>query len=232
MMTTVLTFGFLIGLRHALEADHVAAVASLATTSRSLRQSVRLGAAWGLGHALTLLVVGGVLLASGKALPPGVAHWLEVVVGVMLIGLGADVLRRLIRQRVHFHSHRHGRLVHFHAHSHAGEGDHATSAHAHDHGLALSVRALIVGLVHGLAGSALLTLLTAQAVDSLWQGLAYIVLFGMGSIVGMAALSCAISVPLRFAARHLTWAYNGLGAVMGLFTAGLGLGIILTSPLI
>ena len=110
MMTTVLTFGFLIGLRHALEADHVAAVASLVMTSRSLRQSVRLGAAWGLGHALTLLVVGGLLLASGKALPPGVAHWLEVVVGVMLIGLGADVLRRLIRQRVHFHSHRHGHI--------------------------------------------------------------------------------------------------------------------------
>ncbi len=232
MMTTVLTLGFLIGLRHALEADHVAAVASLATNSRGLRQSVRLGAAWGLGHGLTLLVVGGLLLASGKALPQGAAHWLEAVVGVMLIGLGADVLRRLIRERVHFHNHRHGRLIHFHAHSHAGEVVHATSPHAHAHGVRLSARALIVGLVHGLAGSALLTLLTAQAVDNLWQGLAYIVLFGIGSIVGMALLSCAISVPLRLAARHLTWAYNGLGAVMGLFTTGLGLRIVLTSPLI
>jgi ABC-type nickel/cobalt efflux system permease component RcnA len=231
MMTTVLLFGFLIGLRHALEADHVAAVASLATRSRDLGQSVRLGAAWGLGHSLTLLAVGGLVLISGKALPPGVTLWLEVLVGAMLIMLGADVLRRMIRERVHFHSHRHGEMEHFHSHSHAGEGDHGVSPHAHDHGAALSLRALIVGLMHGLAGSAALVLLTAQAIESIWQGVVYMALFGLGSTAGMALLSCAISLPLRYAARNLTWAYNGLGAVMGLFTAGLGLRIILTSPL-
>jgi len=231
-MTTVILFGFLIGMRHALEADHVAAMASLATGSRGLGQSLRLGAAWGLGHSLTLLVVGSLVLASGDALPPGLADWLEALVGVMLIVLGVDVLRRVIRERVHFHSHRHGKLMHFHFHSHAGEGGHASSRHEHDHRAILSRRALIVGVVHGLAGSAVLTLLTAQAIDTFWQGLAYMVLFGFGSIIGMAVLSCAISLPLRYAARRLTWGYNGLSAVMGLFTAGLGLRIVLTSPLI
>jgi ABC-type nickel/cobalt efflux system permease component RcnA len=231
-VTTVILFGFLIGMRHALEADHVAAVASLATGSRGLGQSIRLGAAWGLGHSLTLLAVGSLVLASGNALPAGLAHWLEALVGAMLIVLGADVLRRVIRERVHFHSHRHGKLMHFHFHSHSGEGGHASSRHEHGHKAVLSRRALFVGVIHGLAGSAVLTLLTAQAIDTFWQGFVYMALFGLGSIIGMAVLSCAISLPLRYAARHLTWGYNGLSAVMGLFTVGLGLRIVLSSPLI
>jgi ABC-type nickel/cobalt efflux system permease component RcnA len=231
-MATILFFGFLVGMRHALEADHVAAVATLASRSSSLRQSLRLGFAWGLGHSATLFAVGFAVLLVDGVVPVEIARWLEGLVGVMLVFLGADVIRRMLRDRVHFHSHRHGSVLHFHAHSHR-EGRHGVgrphddTAHDHQHPRGLSGRALIVGLVHGLAGSAALVLLTLEAMESLWMGLAYMALFGVGSILGMAVLSCAIALPLRLAAKRATWAYNGLTAALGLFTIGLGFKILI-----
>ena len=221
-MWTFLGFGFLIGLRHALEADHVAAVASLLTRSRGTGQALRLGLSWGLGHTLTLFAVGLVVLSVDGIVPEGFARGLEALVGVMLILLGGDVVRRMIRDRVHFHMHRHGEVAHFHAHSHAGEGRHRESVHSHSHESLISKRSLFVGLIHGLAGSAALVLLTLESMESLAQGLLYIALFGIGSLVGMGILSCVISLPLRFAARNLTWAYNGISLALGLFTIGLG----------
>ena len=208
-----------------MEADHVAAVAALATRSRSLRDGLRLGAAWGLGHTITLVVVGGAVLWSGSVVPERVAGWLELLVGIMLVGLGADVVRRMVRDRIHFHTHRHERTVHFHAHSHRGDPPpHGHSAHGHDHGLA--GRALLVGLVHGLAGSAALVLLTLAAAPTPWIGVGYMILFGIGSMAGMALLSVAIAIPLRYAATALTWAYNGLTLAAGLTTTGLGIWIV------
>ncbi len=221
MLTIVLT-GALIGMKHALEADHVAAVAALATGSRSARQTLHLGIAWGVGHTLTIFIVGTLVLSLNAVMPESVSAVLEAVVGLMLILLGGDVLRRMIRDRVHFHLHRHGRLAHFHAHSHAGETDHAGSRHAHEHPRALTWRALLVGTVHGMAGSAALVLLTLGSIGSFGLGLAYMALFGLGSILGMAALSGAIAVPLKMTAERLTWAYNGLTAAAGLVTVGLG----------
>ena len=221
MLTIVLT-GFLIGMRHALEADHVAAVAALATGSQSARQTLRLGVAWGIGHTLTIFTVGSLVLLLDAAVPERVAAALESVVGVMLIVLGADVLRRMVRDRMHFHLHHHGQLGHFHAHSHAGEGNHGGSRHVHMHPQALTWRALLVGTVHGLAGSAALVLLTLGSIGSFGLGLAYMALFGLGSILGMSALSGAIAVPLRLTAGRLTWAYNGLTAGVGLVAIGIG----------
>ncbi len=226
-MLGVLSFGFLIGMRHALEADHMAAVACLATRGRSLRQVVGMGAVWGLGHTLTLFVFGTVVLALDSVVPERLAGLLETAVGVMLVGLGLSVLWRLLRDRVHFHSHRHGaEQVHFHAHSHRGEGDHAASPHHHAHATGFPWRALAVGVMHGMAGSAALVLLTANAVGSLLAGIAYILLFGFGSIVGMAALSAVIAVPLGTAARRLTWSYNGLQACIGAGTVAFGVVVI------
>jgi len=224
-MHAIFAAGFLIGMKHALEADHVAAVASLATGARSVRETVRLGVAWGIGHSITIFVVGAAVMALETAVPGRIAAMLEVAVGVMLVVLGADVLRRVIRERVHFHTHRHGASAHFHAHSHAGEGRHSDSRHAHSHGL--GGRALLVGIVHGLAGSAALVLLTLTTLPSWSAGLGYMALFGAGSILGMAVLSSALAVPLRLTARRMTWAYNGLAAVVGLFTMGLGAAIAL-----
>jgi ABC-type nickel/cobalt efflux system permease component RcnA len=221
-MLSILAIGFLIGLQHAMEADHLAAVASLATRSRGLIDTARQGAVWGLGHTLTLFAFGGAVLLADALVPETVASALELAVGVMLVVLGADVLRRVIRDRVHFHAHRHGTTEHFHAHSHPGDGDHDTDPHRHGHRKTLPLRALLVGMMHGMAGSAALILLALQTVTSPWEGLLYIAVFGIGSIVGMAVVGAAVSLPLRYSPHGLTWAHNGLKGLIGSFTVGLG----------
>jgi hypothetical protein len=166
-MIAVLLMGLLIGMRHALEADHVAAVASLATRARSPGETLRLGIAWGVGHTLTLFLFGSLVLILQTAVPERLAQGLEFAVGVMLVLLGADVLRRVIQARLHFHLHQHpGGIRHFHAHAHAGESKHHPAHHVHDHPTGFPLRALLVGLVHGMAGSAALVLLTVETIAS------------------------------------------------------------------
>jgi ABC-type nickel/cobalt efflux system permease component RcnA len=232
-MIAIFGFGFVMGVRHALEADHLAAVASLATRARSLRSGVLQGAAWGVGHTVTLLLVGGTCLLLDRAIP---GHWaarLEGLVGLMLLVLGADVLRRSRRPRVHAHVHAHGDGTrHWHAHGHAPEErpamgpEHRAAPHRHEHAVHLPARALAVGLVHGLAGSAALFLLTLQAVPSVATGFAYIGLFGAGSILGMAALSALVMLPLQAAAHRVARIQGGLEAVVGVATMGIGLRIL------
>jgi sulfite exporter TauE/SafE len=221
-LASILALGFLLGLRHATDADHLAAVATLATRSRSLANTVLQGVAWGTGHTLTLMLFGGAVLVLGTIVPEHAARGLELAVGVMLVALGADALYRLQRERIHFHTHRHaGGVAHFHAHSHRGEsGAHDAARHEHHHGF--PARALLVGMMHGMAGSAALVLLSLEAVRSPAWGLVYIAIFGLGSILGMAALSAAIAVPLRLTAHRLGRAYHGLSAAVGLATVMLG----------
>ncbi len=226
-MGSILLLGLLIGMKHAVEADHVAALASLTSRSRNLRDAVRVGVAWGLGHTVTLFAVGAVVLSLDTVLPERIALYLELAVGVMLIWLGADVLRRLIRARIHFHVHRHrDGTEHFHAHSHTGEIAHDPARHDHEHRRGMPLRALLVGLMHGMAGSAALILLTLGQINSLWMALAYMALFGLGSMLGMAVLSVVIAVPLRRMARGLSWAHSALNAVVGTVTVGIGVWII------
>ena len=123
---SILLIGLLLGMRHATEADHLAAVATLATRQNSIAHTLRQGIAWGIGHTLTLMLFAGVVFAFGQVIPPNLERALETAVGIMLVVLGADVLRRLVRDRIHFHAHRHGlETEHVHAHSHRGEGRHA-----------------------------------------------------------------------------------------------------------
>lgn len=229
-MLSVLTLGLLLGMRHALEADHVAAVASLATRTRSMRETTRLGIAWGMGHTLTLFVIGSAVLLMDNVVPETVARGLELAVGVMLILLGLDVIRRLIRDGIHFHIHQHNGERHVHAHGHTHERKapviHDMDAHRHGHRQRIPWRALLVGLIHGMAGSAALVLLTLSTIHSLWQGMIYIALFGFGSIVGMAVLSVIIALPLRFTAERVAWFYKGLTATIGVLTLVLGASII------
>jgi ABC-type nickel/cobalt efflux system permease component RcnA len=220
-MVSLLVLGFFIGMRHALEADHVAAVSSLATRSASPRECVRQGVFWGLGHTFTLFLFGSTVLLVDRALPERLASGLELAVGLMLVALGVDVLRRLAKDRVHFHLHEHEDGVrHFHGHSHAGES--ANGAHGHGHWRKVPLRALVVGLVHGMAGSAALILLTLESVPSVAAGLLYILLFGAGSIAGMALLSVVIAVPLRFSAAGLTRLHGLLHGSIGLATVAIG----------
>jgi hypothetical protein len=224
MSFSLLSLGFLLGMRHALETDHLAAIASLVTRSGSMGDTIRQGAVWGAGHTLTLFVFGSLVLLLNVAMPENLAQMLEFAVGLMLVGLGIDVLRCLMRDRIHFHVHRHaGGQRHFHAHSHAGERVHAAvHHHHHDNQGRFPLRALFVGVMHGMAGSAALILLTLQSVHSPLTGMVYILLFGVGSIAGMAALSVVIAVPLRYSAAGLTWLHNGLQAVIGVATLAVG----------
>jgi len=241
-MFSVLALGFLIGMRHTLEADHVAAVAALTARAGSVRQAVPLGLLWGMGHTVALVAFAIAVLVLEAAVPIELAGYLELAVGVMLIALGADVLVRLVRERIHFHVHRHGGdVVHFHAHSHAGE----TARHAapHDHGLrpappvhkhihgharGFKVRAFLVGVMHGMAGSAVLVVLSLQTVPSTAAGLLYIALFGVGSMLGMGMLTAVIAWPLGRWGRTLTWLHNGAKAGVGALTIALGAGILIT----
>ncbi len=219
----LLTLGFIIGMRHAMESDHLAAIASLATRSRSMGDTLRQGAAWGVGHTVTLCLFGAIVLLADAVMPQRLAQGLEFAVGLMLVILGADVLRRLVRERIHFHVHRHDDgATHFHAHSHLGDKGHPR-VHRHEHHRPVfPLRALLVGMMHGMAGSAALILLTLHTVQSPMAGMVYIVLFGIGSIAGMTALSLIIAVPLHYSAAGLTWLHNGLQAVIGVITLTIG----------
>lgn len=244
---SILAFGFLIGMKHATEADHLAAVATLATRTHSTGDALRQGAAWGLGHTLTLMLFGGMVLGLGRSIPPQVDQGLELVVGLMLLALGIDVLRRLRRQGIHFHLHHHGDgLRHFHAHSHASHpspatapvpdftrlrfqrevGAHADLPHDHAHPVRLPRRALLIGMVHGLAGSAALIVLSLEAAASVPMGLVYVLSFGVGSMLGMALLSVSIALPLRLSGGVLDGVHRGITAGFGLLSCGMGLWLI------
>ncbi|MGL4395625.1 MAG: urease accessory protein [Hyphomicrobium sp.] len=220
-------------MQHATEVDHVAAVCSIASRRQGVGAISRHGMFWGLGHTLTLLLVGGTCLILRTSLPDDIAGTLEFIVGVMLVGLGAHVLYRLKRDRVHFHAHRHGAgAPHVHAHSHRESGAHNSHmAHDHEHRERVPWRTLAVGLVHGMAGSAALVVLTAATIESPWWGLAYIVTFGIGTAAGMAALSAIIAAPITLTARSLTFANRGLQFVIGAFTCLVGLHVMFeTAP--
>ena len=227
-MAALLILGFFLGVRHALEADHVAAVASLATRSSSLANTIRVAVAWGVGHTTTLLVFGSVLLALDASLSPGAARVLESAVGVMLIVLGADVLRRVTSPAdASARSRARGGKRHVHVHAHEERAVHDPTRHEHEHVRGLLPRALLVGSVHGMAGTAALTLLSLQALHSTVWAAVYLALFGFGSILGMMLFSMVISLPLRLSARHLAWASSGLEAALGVVTILLGCWIAL-----
>ena len=169
-MTNLLLIGLLVGVRHALDADHVAAVTTLATRSRSVPETIRHATVWGLGHSLTLLVFGSGVLLLDQVIPATFAQALEFAVGLMLVVLGVDVFWRLRKEQPHGKGQR-------------GSND-TSHGPVHSHRDGFPVRALFIGLMHGMAGSAALILLALQTVDSALEGLGYIVLFGIGSMIG------------------------------------------------
>jgi high-affinity nickel permease len=228
-MFGILGLGFLLGMQHALEADHIAAVSSIAARRTHVGDIVKHGLTWGLGHTLTLSAFAGAALVLGHAISEHFARPIETAVGIMLVGLGAHVLWRLWRDRVHFHKHGHGDgTVHIHAHSHAGETvAHARASHAHAHGFRW--RTLLVGLMHGMAGSAALLLLAVSQASSPAIGLGYVALFGIGSMVGMGALSTVIAVPLAVSARLLTRVNRCLQGAVGAITIAIGATTIYTT---
>jgi len=210
--------GLVVGLRHAFEPDHLTAVATLATESRDAKRGAVLGALWGLGHTLSLVIVGIVLIAIGAAVPERLGAWFELAVCGMLVILG---VRAIVRARTL------GPIGSVHAHSHNGEAHVHAGANAHVHvgSWILALRPLAVGLVHGLAGSGALTALVFAELPSASARLVYIALFGLGSIAGMAAASALVGVSLRAVERSR----RGITVFAGVVS--IGLGIVWSVPL-
>ncbi|MEO5858721.1 MAG: urease accessory protein UreH [Pyrinomonadaceae bacterium] len=224
---TILFLGFVLGLKHAIEADHIAAVSTIVADKKSLWGSAIVGAVWGLGHTLALLAVGILVLLLNLQISEQVERLLEFGVGVMLVFLGLNVLVKIARGgKLHVHAHEHGGSLHGHPHLH----DHLHTTDSDEpgshHGLSLSPRPLFIGLVHGLAGSAGLMLLMLPTIDSKSLGLLYIVIFGIGSIGGMMLMSFAIGVPLHYTANRFDRVNALFRCFAGLLSVGLGLWIV------
>ncbi len=220
----ILGLGFLIGLKHATEADHLAAVSTIVTERRGLWSSAIVGGIWGLGHTISLLIVGVFVLLLNFRVSEQAERMLEFGVGVMLVLLGLNVLRKVIQGgKLHFHTHEHGERVHAHPHLHEAGRTDAPDMH---HGLSFSPRALIIGMVHGLAGSAALMLLILPTIESRPLGLLYIVVFGIGSIGGMMLMSFLVGLPFTLTALRFNRFNYLLQSIAGLISIGLGLYII------
>jgi len=224
MLFSVLSLGFLVGLHHAFEADHIAAVSSVVARRSGLKSISRHGLFWGLGHGFMLFCVAGAVLLAHLSLSHRMSAALDFAVAIMLIGLGSHLIYRIWHERVHFHTHRHAdNAIHFHAHSHKGEDmPHGENPHDHMHREQLPWRSFAVGLMHGLAGSGALAVLASAALPTPLWSLVYIVLFGLGSTLGMVALSAIIAVPISYTARSLTWSNHALQLLIGCTTIGIG----------
>ena len=219
--------GLFLGMRHALDADHLAAVASLSSGSKNIKDGVKLGLAWGFGHTVTLCVVGIVVLGIEGAVPDKVALLLEFCVGLMLIWLGIDLLVRFKKAKIHFHTHQHADgTVHFHAHSHVSNSAKKSSIHEHFHMRRAPSRAFFIGLMHGMAGSAALLVVAVDNFANFWSGLGYIFLFGCGAMIGMALLSVAIAIPLQKAISRVSWAYKTVICSMAAISIALGIWVV------
>lgn len=225
-LVSLLLFGGLVGVTHALEADHLAAVAAMNTRRGTARQVVLRGAMWGVGHSLSLLAICGTAIVLGLVITATTEAALEFCVGTMIVGLGAHVLWTLRARRIHFHVHEHGETRHVHAHSHAGETvphDRSAHAHVHPHPAASTWKALAIGLVHGAAGSGGLLVLVVAATQSVVGALFYVLVFGIGSILGMAALSLIAAWPLgvlQRSAGRLDMAVTVAIGFLALFVGG------------
>jgi hypothetical protein len=220
----LLLLGLITGLRHSMEADHIAALSTLVATDKNrLGRATQLGILWGVGHTATLFVAGLIVLLLAVGIPEKVSGTLEFGVGMMLVFLGATTLtgfnvgkflRGIVGRRDHTHAHVHVHndtgVVHSHEHDH----------HDHQHGH----KSLIVGMVHGMAGSGALMLVVLSAINSVPLGLAYIAIFGAGSIASMAAMSALIGLPFAKAGHaKLSLALRYVSAVV---TLAIGAGLM------
>src|SRR5262245_58816821 len=222
-LLTTLAFGFVLGLRHALDADHVAAIATLSRPGDGLRRALAGGLSWGFGHALTIGLAGGTALVLRAAVPERLALFFEFAVGLMLLVLGTLALKGALRDRVHVHRHRHDDVTHAHLHIHAqAHARGADTRHRHAHPLRFALRPFLIGSVHGLAGSAALALAVLATIPSALLGCLYLVLFGTGSTLGMMLMSVVLGAPLIIARRRALWLSTALRAAAGLSSLSMG----------
>ncbi len=184
---TAIALGALLGLRHATDADHVVAVTAIVSRERSLGRAARIGALWGIGHTLTVLVVGGAIVAFRLVIPPRIGLGLEFGVALMLIALGFSNLR------------------------------------TRDDAPRAAVRPFLVGLVHGLAGSAAVALLVLATIRGTFEALVYLFVFGLGTIAGMMAVTMLLAAPALYAGARVTRFQSGIRLAAGALSITFGL---------
>ena len=212
--------GLILGVKHALDADHLIAVSTIVTEHQSLKWASLIGAFWGMGHTFTLFAVGLVVIGLRLTIPPRLALGLEFLVALMLVFLGTTILWRSVRrEQLHAHTHSHNPETHTHFHLHES----SVEDHRHPHVFRSMRKPFVVGMVHGLAGSAALMLLVLTTIPSALAGLAYILIFGIGSVGGMLVLSSMIAVPFVLTARRFTLLNQWIRIVAGTASVGFGL---------
>ncbi len=218
---TILGLGLVLGLKHAFDADHLVAVSTIVARERSPWRSLWVGLFWGMGHTVTLLVVGLLVLGMDIHIPALVELSLECVIGLVLVGLGLTTLYDCWRKRVHVHPHVHDNAAHTHFHTHA-----ESMAHSHAHPLQLSTRPLLLGVIHGLAGSAALMLLVLTTISSTPLGLMYIAIFGCGAVIGMGTISLLMGFFFSLATDRLQELNHVLRLAVGSLSAAFGAWIV------
>jgi ABC-type nickel/cobalt efflux system permease component RcnA len=225
-LLAVLSIGLIFGLKHATEVDHVVAISTIVSRHKNVFRSAVVGALWGAGHTVSLLIVGVIVLLLRVAIPERVSGWLEFGVALMIIGLGVSALWRATRanDEVHVHQHSHNGLSHTHVHFHEHENKHnPKTAAAHTHAVSrIGWKPVLVGMMHGLAGSGALTLLVLTQISSSLLGLIYVATFGVGSIVGMLLMSGLIGLPFAFTSGRLTHIHHGLQTAAAVFSICFG----------
>lgn len=220
----LLLFSFGVGLKHAVEPDHIAAVSTIVSQRKDLRTAWIVGGLWGVGHTISLMVAAILVIGLQLRISEWLASVLELSVGIMLIVLGLGTLRRLWRGGgLHWHLHRHFGIAHAHPHVHDSAGINAHDANASTHhNLSFGMKPLIVGMVHGMAGSGALMLLVLATISSPTVGIAYIAIFGVGSIGGMMAMSTIIGLPFHLALTRFSGADRVLTAGAGILSVFIG----------
>ena len=244
-LLSIIALGFFLGMRHATDPDHVIAVTTIVARNRDLKHAAWIGAFWGVGHTLTILVVGGAIVLFSWVIPARVGLSMEFSVGLMLILLGVMNLTGMqqwiaemistqssLPDQIHSQAHAHGDYIHSHAHGPSPEA-HLNSRGKNplrwldrtfgSLGLYQIVRPLIVGIVHGLAGSAAIALLVLTSIKQPAWAIAYLLVFGVGTIAGMMLITAGIAMPFAYTGRHsrrLNWA---LRFASGVISLGFGL---------
>lgn len=255
-VVSFLFLGFFLGMRHATDADHVIAIATIVSRERSVAGSALIGAAWGVGHTVTVMAVGAAIIVFGVVIPPRLGMSMEFAVGIMLVLLGVLTLRGMLRGmgrtggethvhagtphmhelNVHDHLHAHGDYLHRHAHGHGpgahGHTDERTPLARFDRsGLGRIafydwLRPFVVGLVHGLAGSAAVALMILSIIHEPVAALGYLLLFGLGTIIGMMLITLILSAPFAFTAINLPKFNWRLRVASGLVSFSFGVVLI------
>jgi hypothetical protein len=222
----VLSLGLVYGLKHATEVDHIVAVSTIVSEHRKLSHAAWVGGLWGAGHTISLAVVGSLVLAMRIVIPERLAGLMELVVALMIIFLGVSATAKAFGKRgdFHLHEHKHDDVLHVHVHFHEPGTQHAGPVKSHSHAIRqVGLKPVLVGAVHGLAGSAALTLLVLTQIRSMTLGLLYLGVFGLGSMVGMLLMSGIVGLPFVLSARRLTRVHYNLQMAAGASSVCFGL---------